>query len=117
MITRVFSSDVVPGGLDGLARWLQDNAWSPDSTSASRIVGKDGSLGGALYRPLDPSERKIYIATHWADEASIAAHVGADWNNRGVSNPEESQYFSGPKQFRHYVLVNGTDGWGSGPGE
>jgi hypothetical protein len=109
MITRVFETDIVPGGLDGLAGWLDQNAWAVDATSASAIAGKDGSLGGAFYRPLDPSQRKIYIVTHWADEDSIAAHVGADWLTRGVSNPEESRYFSGAKRFSHYVRINGTD--------
>lgn len=109
MITRVFETGIVPGGLEGLAAWLEENAWAPGSTSRSAISNKPGSLGGGLYRPLDEAEQKIYIVTHWADEASIAAHVGEDWRARGVSNPDESSYFSGPKSFRHYVRVNGTD--------
>ncbi len=109
MITLVFETGIVPDGLDGLAAWLDENAWAPGSTSPSAISGKDGSLGGALYRPLDLAEQKIYIVTHWADEESLAAHVGADWRARGVSNPDESRYFTGTKLFHHYVRVNGTD--------
>ena len=108
MITRIFESSVVPGGMDGLANWLAKNAWAPDSSSASAITGRPGALGGALYRQLDATQRKIYIVTHWVDEESIAAHVGAEWRTRGVSDPEESQYFTGSKSFSHYVRVNGT---------
>jgi quinol monooxygenase YgiN len=101
MIARVFESEVVPDGVPAFSAWIAEKAWPT-------VTKRDGFLGGAVYRDLDPTRSRIYIAAYWRDEEAIASYIGQDWRSTPLVDEEERALMVGEPLLSHYLRLRVT---------